>query len=57
MKKKLKRVGSNAIDPATTSPYWGKKPNKKYLGVAGKGGNPTNSAIPEWMFEKELKED
>lgn len=38
---------SNAIDPATSSLCWGKKANKHYLGVAGKGGATTNFNIPE----------
>ena len=50
MKKKFKRLGSNAIDPATTtSKIWGFKP------VPGKGGATTNFEIPEWMFKEELK--
>ena len=45
--KKHQTIGSNAIDAATSSSCWGKKPNKKYLGVAGKGGHTTNATIKE----------
>lgn len=49
--KKLKTIGSNAIDPATTtSKNWGFHP------VPGKGGATTNYVIPDWMFDRELKE-
>lgn len=34
--------GTNAVDPAASSPCWGKKPFKRYKGVAGKGGKTTN---------------
>ena len=51
MKKRRFTRGSNAIDAATTTNKdWGFKP------VPGKGGASTNSEIPDWMFEKELKE-
>lgn len=51
MKKKMKTLGSNAIDPATTtSKNWGFKP------VPGKGGATTNFEIPEWMFKREVEE-
>ena len=51
MKKKLKTIGSNAIDPATTtSKNWGFRP------VPNKGGATTNFEIPEWMFKCELEE-
>lgn len=42
-KRKMQTIGSNSIDPATSSPAWGKKPNKRTKGVAGKGGKTTNS--------------
>ena len=46
MKKKLKTIGSNAIDPATTtSKKWGFHP------VPYKGGKTTNASI----FSKEDK--
>lgn len=49
--KKLKTIGSNAIDPATTtSKNWGFHP------VPGKGGATTNYEIPEWMFTRELQD-
>ena len=42
---------TNEIDPATTTcANFGFKP------VPGKGGKTTNFEIPEWMFERELKE-
>lgn len=40
--RKMQTIGSNYIDAATSSPYWGKKANKKYKGVAGKGGKTRN---------------
>ena len=50
-KRKLRTIGSNGIDPAsTTNKDWGFKP------VPNKGGATTNYIIPEWMFERELKE-
>lgn len=49
--KKLKTIGSNAIDPATTtSKHWGFHP------VPGKGGATTNYEIPEWMFNREMQD-
>lgn len=51
--KKNKRINkaTNAIDPATTtSKTWGFKP------IPGKGGATTNFEIPDWMFDRELKE-
>lgn len=49
--KKLKTIGSNSIDPATTtSKNWGFHP------VPGKGGKTTNYEIPEWMFNRELQD-
>ena len=51
--KKNRRVfkATNAIDPATTtSKDWG------FIPVSGKGGVTTNFEIPEWMFDRELKE-
>ena len=49
--KKLKTIGSNAIDPATsTSKNFGYKP------VPNKGGKTNNYEIPEWMFNRELQE-
>lgn len=53
-KRKINRA-TNAIDGATTRPCWGKKVHG-YPGIAGKGGASTNAKIPEWVFEKELKE-
>ena len=51
MKKKLKTIGSNAIDPATTTnKKWGFHP------VPNKGGATTNFEIPEWMFKSEVEE-
>lgn len=50
-KRRLQTIGSNGIDPATTTnKNWGYNP------VPNKGGATTNFAIPEWMFERELKE-
>lgn len=49
--KKLKTIGSNAIDPATTTAKnWGFRP------VPNKGGATTNFEIPEWMFKRELED-
>lgn len=49
-KRRLQTIGSNYIDPATTTnKTWGFKP------VPNKGGATTNFAIPEWMFDEELK--
>lgn len=40
-KHKFKTIGSNAIDPASTSgKNWG------FIPVSGKGGKTTNSMIP-----------
>lgn len=52
MKKNRRlNIATNAIDPATTTcTNFGFKP------IPGKGGNTTNFEIPEWMFERELKE-
>lgn len=48
MKTKLKTIGSNAIDPAsTTNGKWGYKP------VPNKGGKTTNASI----FSKEDKKN
>lgn len=41
-KFKNRIVGSNAIDPATSFPCWGKSRFKRYKGVAGKGGKTVN---------------
>ena len=41
-KRKMQTIGSNYIDSASSSLYWGKKPNKRYKGVAGKGGKTIN---------------
>lgn len=51
MKKNYKIFikASNEVSPAAPASRWGK-------GVPGKGGATTNFAIPEWMFERELKE-
>lgn len=54
-KHKYQKIGSNAIDGATTRACWGKK-RSGYAGVAGKGGATTNSRIHEWMSDKALKE-
>ncbi len=51
MKKKHQTIGSNAIDGAVSSLYWGKR-TKHYKGVAGKGGKTHNQEIPEWMHDK-----
>ena len=40
--RKMQTIGSNYIDGATSSPVFGKKPNKRYKGVAGKGGKTKN---------------
>ena len=49
--KKLKTLGSNAIDPATTTnKKWGFTP------VPNKCGATTNFEIPEWMFKRELED-
>ncbi len=51
--KKNRRVtkATNAIDPATTtSKRWG------FIPVPNKCGKTTNFEIPEWMFDRELKE-
>ena len=49
-KHKFKTIGSNAIDPAsTTSKVWG------YIPVPGKGGMTTNSTITEAMRKKEYE--
>lgn len=42
-KRKMQTIGRNSIDPATSSPCWGKSPYKRYKGVAGKGGKTTNA--------------
>lgn len=49
--KKLKTIGSNAIDPATTTAK-----NFGFHPVPNKGGATTNFEIPEWMFNRELKD-
>lgn len=53
-KRKINRA-TNAIDGATTKPFWGKK-KKDYRLHAGKGGATKNAPIPEWIFDRELKE-
>lgn len=46
--KKVTKL-TNALDPATTTAKdWGFAP------VPGKGGNTTNTEIPEWVFHNEL---
>lgn len=40
---------NNAVTAAAPASRLGK-------GVPGKGGATTNFAIPEWMFEREMKE-
>jgi hypothetical protein len=42
--KRITRM-NNSVDAATSSICWGKRPNTRYLGVAGKGGATTNC---EW---------
>jgi hypothetical protein len=49
----MQTIGSNAIDGASSSLYWGKKRCKLYKDVAGKGGNTTNGTI----FSKEDGKD
>lgn len=51
MKKKMKTLGSNAIDPATTT-----SKNWDFIPVPSKGGATTNFEIPEWMFKREVEE-
>lgn len=41
-KRRMQTIGSNSIDGATSSWFWGKSPYKRYKGVAGKGGKTTN---------------
>lgn len=41
-KSRMQTIGSNAIDGAASSWYWGKKRMKRYKSVAGKGGKTTN---------------
>lgn len=41
-KRRMKTIGSNYIDSATSSLHWGKSSYKHYKGVAGKGGKTTN---------------
>ena len=48
--KKPMRYNKWGIDANTTSRDWGFHP------IPGKGGATTNFEIPEWMFERELKE-
>ena len=52
MKKKTRkhRKPVYGIAATTISKDWG------FIPVPGKGGNTTNSFIPEWMFKKELEE-
>lgn len=47
--KKARQVLKARLDNAvsTASPH---------TGINGKGGKTTNFVIPEWMFERELKE-
>jgi hypothetical protein len=50
-KHRFQTIGSNAIDPATTTAKdWG------FIPVSGKGGNTNNAVIPEWMFQRELND-
>ena len=50
-KHRFSMRGGNAIDAATTTNKdWGFKP------IPGKGGASTNFEIPEWMFDREIKE-
>lgn len=50
--KKIMRL-NNAVDPATSSICWGKRPNTRYKGVAGKGGKTTNCTV----FNSDNKEN
>lgn len=50
-KRKFKKIGSNAIDPATTTAR-----NFGFRPCPGKGGKTTNYEIPEWMFNRELQD-
>ena len=43
--RKMQTIGSNQIDPATTTPAFEKKTRKRNKGVAGKGGKTTNGGI------------
>ena len=49
MRPSYKRVllMNNSVDGATSPYCWGKKPHKKYKGVAGKGGYTTNFEIKD----------
>jgi hypothetical protein len=42
---------TNAIDGSTSTSR-----NFGYVPVPGKGGATTNFEIPDWMFDRELKE-
>ena len=55
-KRRMQTIGSNAVDGASSSWYWGKKRCKLYKGVAGKGGKTTNSAVGDTMIHREMKE-
>ncbi len=41
-KRRMQTIGTNAIDGATSSRFWGKKRFKRYKGVACKYGKTTN---------------
>lgn len=53
MRPSYKRIirMNNSVDAASSSVCWGKKPNTRYSGIAGKGGSTVNFEI------KERKED
>lgn len=55
MRPSYKRVlrMNNSVDGATSSPFWGKKPYKKYRGVAGKGGKTVNFEIKDKDKERD----
>lgn len=49
-----KNIATNAIEPAVgVFKHIG---YPRGMGVPGKGGKTTNAEIPEWMFDRELKE-
>ncbi len=52
MKKSYKKIlkANNAVDPAVPASVW------DLISVPGKGGATLNFEIPEWMFQRELKE-
>lgn len=44
--KRIMRM-NNSVDAATSCLRWSKKPNKRYKGVAGKGGATLNAEIKD----------